>query len=124
MGRESDLLPGGPQVIQDAMSIAAALESQSKALANLSMHSQRLSRQFERTVIRLRDLQKSRRALQEQQLDDVLNIMEMVDSKGETYDPAADGFVFSEAQIEESVNARYRNSLAAQAQDFIYESAS
>jgi hypothetical protein len=31
-----------------------------KALANLSMHSQRLSRQFERTVAPLRELQKTR----------------------------------------------------------------
>jgi hypothetical protein len=38
------------------------LESQSKALANLSMHSQRLSRQFERTVTQLRALQKIRLA--------------------------------------------------------------
>src|ERR1035437_1518119 len=37
--------------LADAMAIAASLESQSKALANLSMHSQRLSRQFERTVM-------------------------------------------------------------------------
>src|SRR5580693_4425461 len=46
-----------PEQVQDAMSIVAALESQSKALSNLSMHSQRLSRQFERTVAQLRDLQ-------------------------------------------------------------------
>ena len=39
-----------PQQVRDAMSIVSALESQSKALSNLSMHSQRLSRQFERTV--------------------------------------------------------------------------
>ena len=51
-----------PQQVQTAMSIVAALESQSKALANLSMHSQRLSRQFERTVMQLRDLQETRRA--------------------------------------------------------------
>ena len=42
--------PCFPQEVQDTMSIVAALESQSKALANLSMNSQRLSRQFERTV--------------------------------------------------------------------------
>jgi hypothetical protein len=41
---------GGARRIQDALSIVAALESQSKALSNLSLHSHRLSRQFERTV--------------------------------------------------------------------------
>src|SRR5580693_2252122 len=55
--------------IQDAMSIVAALESQSQALSNLSMHSQRLSRQFERTVIQLRDLQQTRRAIEKRDLN-------------------------------------------------------
>ena len=47
--------------IHDALAIAASLESQSKALANLSMHSQRLTRQFQSVVTQLRDLQKTRR---------------------------------------------------------------
>ncbi len=76
------------------MSIAAALESQSKALANLSMHSQRLSRQFERTVIQLRDLQNSRRKLEKQQMDDVLNSWKWRIPQEKTYDPSSDGFVF------------------------------
>jgi hypothetical protein len=46
-----------PDPISGAVSMAAAIGTHSKALANLSMHSQRLSRQFERTVIQLRDLQ-------------------------------------------------------------------
>jgi len=45
------------------MALAASYESQSKALANL--HSQRLSRQFEKTVAQLRDLQKTRLAHEE-----------------------------------------------------------
>ncbi len=51
------------------------LLDQAKAMANLSLHSQRLSRQFERTVAQLRDLQKARRE----------------------EDPSDDGFVFSQA---------------------------
>ena len=99
----SSPLTGAPQQIQDAMSIVAALESQSKALANLSMHSQRLSRQFERTVTQLRDLQKTRRGQENSDLDDLLDITEMYEAKGETYDPSKDGFVFSEQQINASI---------------------
>jgi hypothetical protein len=62
---------------------------QAKALANLSMHSQRLSRQFERTVAMLRDLQKTRRA----------HLGETHTSKGETRHPSQDGFVFSPQEI-------------------------
>jgi len=100
-----------PQQVQDAMSIVAALESQSKALANLSMHSQRLSRQFERTVIQLRELQKARRIKEESELDDLLDIIEMYESKGDTYDPSDDGFVFSEDQINQTILRRNRQRL-------------
>jgi hypothetical protein len=114
----SSAIFGGSQEVQDAMSIVAALESQSKALANLSMHSQRLSRQFERTVMQLRELQKTRRAQEKQDLDDVLDVKEMIESAEETYDPSADGFVFSEAQIHEGLLARNRDRLIAEGYDY------
>jgi hypothetical protein len=104
------------------MSIVAALESQSKALANLSMHSQRLSRQFERTVIQLCDLQQTRRALEREDLDSLIDIMEMCESEGETYDPSADGFVFSELQIKERIRTRNRERRAEEAYDYRLES--
>jgi hypothetical protein len=72
------------------------------------MHSQRLSRQFERTLIQLRDLQKTRRAQENRDLDDLLDITEMYEDKGETYDPSEDGFVFSEDQINDRIRARNR----------------
>jgi hypothetical protein len=108
-------LTRAPQQVQDAMAIVAALESQSKALANLSMHSQRLSRQFERTVAQLRDLQKTRLTQEKEELDNVVDVIEMVESTGVTYDPSADGFVFSEAQITESIRARNRERLVKEA---------
>jgi hypothetical protein len=97
-----------PQQIQDALAIAAALESQSKALSNLSMHSQRLSRQFERTAAQLRELQQTRRGHEKWELDNLLDILEMYESKGEPFDPSAVGFVFSESQINEQIRARRR----------------
>jgi hypothetical protein len=112
-----------PQQIQDAMSIVAALESQSKALSNLSMHSQRLSRQFERTVTLLRDLQKTRRAQEKKDLDSLVDIIKMYKSKGKTYDPSADGFVFSDQQIKESIRARNREFLASEAYSHRYQTA-
>jgi len=101
--------------IAGALAIAAALESQSKALANLSMHSQRLSRQFERTVTQLRALQEIRLAKENSDLHDLLNIMEMTESTGETYDPSEDGFVFSQPQIDAAIRARRRQQLALEA---------
>jgi hypothetical protein len=108
IAHESDPIAG-------ALAIASALESQSKALSNLSMHSQRLSRQFERTVIQLRDLQKTRRAQEKSDLHSLLDIMEMCESQGETYDPSEDGFVFSDQQISAARLARARECLAEEA---------
>jgi hypothetical protein len=93
----------------------ASLESQSKILANLSLHSQRLSRQFEKTVAQLRDLQQTRRTQEKQDMDNLLDLMEMHKSKGETYRPSEDGFVFSELQINEAVRTRTRHRQIAKA---------
>jgi hypothetical protein len=117
LGIAAELSPAidAPQQIQDAMSIVAALESQSKALSNLSMHSQRLSRQFERTVTQLRDLQKIRQEKEQSELKALVDIVKMYKSKGETYDPSADGFVFSQQQIDAAIRARNRKNLADKA---------
>jgi hypothetical protein len=112
-----------PPQVQDAMSIVAALESQSKALSNLSLHSQRLSRQFERTVTQLRELQKTRRAEERSDLFDLLNIMEMCESEGETYAPSEDGFVFSEPQIAAAKLTRKRENRAMEAYEYHSEAA-
>jgi hypothetical protein len=112
LASETSTLTNAPPQVQDALSIAAALESQTKALANLSMHSQRLSRQFERTVTQLRDLQKIRRDQEQKDLRALVNIMEM---KGNSYNAAADGFVFSPAEINAAVQARNRERLAEKA---------
>jgi hypothetical protein len=101
--------------IVDALAIAAALEGQSKALANLSMHSQRLSRQFEKTVAQLRDLQKTRRAQEKHDLNELLDLMELCEEKGEPYSPSDDGFVFSETQIDAAIRARNRGRLIQEA---------
>jgi hypothetical protein len=104
-----------PPQVQDAFAIAAALESRSKALSNLSMHSQRLSHQFERTVVQLRALQKIRHDQEWGDLLDLVNIIEMHESTGKTYDPSVDGFVFSDAQITAAIRARNRQRLSLRA---------
>jgi hypothetical protein len=64
----------------DALALASAFEAHSKALSTLSLHTQRLSRQFERTVAFLRDIQKTRKAQETNEPKSV---------------PVSNGFVFS-----------------------------
>jgi hypothetical protein len=92
-------------------STAVEVEAQTRALANLSLHSQRLSRQFEKTVAQLRDLQAPRRFQEERDLDRLLDITEMYEERGETYDPSEDGFVFTQTQINRAIQARNRERL-------------
>jgi DNA-binding TFAR19-related protein (PDSD5 family) len=113
--RQPDPLDDAPGQIQAAMAIVASLESQSKALANLSLHSQRLSRQFEKTVIQLRELQNVRHEQEEHDLHNLLDIMEMYEAQGEPYTPSEDGFVFSRTEIEAAKRARSRKRLAQEA---------
>ena len=105
----------GADEIQDALSIAAAFEQQSKALANLSLHTQRLSRQFERTVTQLRELQQIRQAKEEQEMEYLLNILEAHERNGEEYNPSEDGFVFSAPQIHHAKQARNRSNRSYEA---------
>ena len=90
-------------------------ENDAKTLANLSLHSQRLARQFERTVTELRDIQKTRLAQQQKDLEAALDIMENCESKGETYRPSDDGFVFSQSQINRAIHLRNRQRVAGKA---------
>jgi hypothetical protein len=71
-----------------------------RALATLGMHYQRLSRQFQKTVDHLRDIQSERRREQERELKRAAALLELYKHKGIAYDPAQDGFVFPQDQVE------------------------
>jgi hypothetical protein len=79
-----------PEDVQFALTMAAALEKTTKALNNLSLHSQRLHRQLDKTLKTLRELQATRKAAE----------------KAEAAQPAvnkpapADGFVFTPPQTQ------------------------
>ncbi len=73
-------------------------------LATLSLHSQRLSRQFQRALDTLREIQSERRHEQNRHLKRAAALLELHKHKGIPYHPAElfseDGFVFSKDQVE------------------------
>jgi hypothetical protein len=71
-----------------------------RALATLGMHYQRLSRQFQKAVDHLREIQAERRHEQERDLKRAAALLELHKHKGIPYDPVQDGFVFSKDQVE------------------------
>ena len=70
------------------------------AIDKLGLYSHRLSRQFHKTLEQLRDIQAERRTKQERDLKRAAALLEMHKVKGIPYDPTADGFVFSNHEIE------------------------
>jgi hypothetical protein len=69
-------------------------------LATLGLHSHRLSRQFQKTLDQLREIQAERLLQQERALKRAAALLELHKHKGIPYDPSQDGFVFSKDQVE------------------------
>jgi len=95
--------------------LVAGLLDQAKALANLSMHSQRLSRQFQNALTQLRQLQQPCREQEAEALRELVNILEMCESQGQTYQPSDHGFVFSTEQIDSARRLHHRRKWAQKA---------
>jgi hypothetical protein len=71
-----------------------------RALATLGMHYQRLSRQFQKIVDQLRDIQADRAQRERRDLKDAAALLELHKHKGLPWEPADHGFVFSKDHVE------------------------
>jgi hypothetical protein len=89
-----------------------------RLLASLGLHGQRLSRQFQKTLIQLRDLQAERLERQRRDLRDAASVLELHKHKGLPYDPAEDGFVFSRTEIEAFAQRTMRLNQAWKVENF------
>jgi hypothetical protein len=100
-----------------ALAMALAYREHNRAFANISTYRQRLTRQFERTLVLLRNIQAERRKNEERQLDDAAKILKMhkdesFPNQPAPYNPADDGFVFSTAEIEAFLSREERRQQA------------
>jgi hypothetical protein len=75
-----------------------------RALATLGLHGSRLSRQFQKALEQLRDIQEERRRLERRHLNEVAELLIRHQRKGLPWDPEGfsreAGFVFSKEQVE------------------------
>src|SRR6202171_4391573 len=71
-----------------ALVIIEAMREQPRAINAISMHSERLSRQLERTVQRLQILQSQRRATEASQLSEAAALFQMDQKQGLPYNPS------------------------------------
>jgi hypothetical protein len=79
-----------------------------RLLASLGLHGARLSRQFQKTLDQLREIQIDRRERQRRDLKDAAAMLEHHKHKGIAWEPADDGFVFSKDQVERAAQRMTR----------------
>jgi hypothetical protein len=71
-----------------------------RLIANLTLNSTRLSRQFQKSLDQLRDIQLERRTHERRELKDAAAILELNKYEGVPWEPSDHGFVFSKDQVE------------------------
>jgi hypothetical protein len=71
-----------------------------RLLGNLTLNSTRLSRQFQKTLDQLRDIQAERRQHERRELRDAAAIHELNKYEGVPWEPSDLGFVFSKDEVE------------------------
>ena len=103
---QPDKVSTGVAQVQDAFAHAGAAERKSKTLANMSMYVQRINRVNEKLMKQLHEVQSARFERQRVEMENAVAVLRL--HKEETrksrfpipYNPQADGFVFTAAQIE------------------------
>ena len=71
-----------------------------RLLANLGIQGQRLSRQFQKSLDKLREIQADRAERERRDLKDAAALLELHKHQGIPWEPADHGFVFSKDQVE------------------------
>jgi hypothetical protein len=93
-----------PCLEAELLSQAPNPQSQIPLLASLGLHGSRLSRQFQKALEQLRDIQEERRRLERRHLNEAAEVLIRHQRKGLPWDSEAfsreAGFVFSKEQIE------------------------
>ena len=89
-----------PDINLDATGELDILGDAHRALAILGLHSGRLSRQFQKALAQLREIQKDRAERERRELADAAALLELHKHKRIPWQPSDYGFVFSLGQVE------------------------
>jgi len=116
---EADLLARAANPPNEEAAIAFDIVDAHRLLASLGLHGQRLSRQFQKTLDQLREIQAERRERERRDLRDAASVLEFHKHKGLPYDPAEDGFVFSITEIEAFAQRTMRLNEAWKVENFV-----
>jgi hypothetical protein len=97
---EAALLDRAANPPNDQAAIDFDIVDAHRALATLGLHYTRLSRQFQKAVDQLRDIQADRIEHERRDLKDAAALLELHKQKGIPWEPSDHGFVFSKCDVE------------------------
>lgn len=97
---EAGLLSHAANPPSEEAAMAFDIVDAHQALARLSLHSARLSRQFQKALETLRELQDDRQRTENRELREAAALLEFHKHKGLPWEPSDHGFVFSKPQVE------------------------
>lgn len=109
---EADLLARAMNPSTEEAAIRFDIVDAHRLIANLSFQGHRLSRQFQKALDQLRDLQDGRRERERRQLKEAASLLEFHKHKGIPWQPADDGFVFSKEEVERAAERLIRQNQA------------
>ena len=109
-----------PQV-HAALTAGRVLRDYARQFESIGRHEFRLTRAYQSTLEELRQVQKERKAHEEQALADAAGLLQTSQMKGLAYNPAEDGFVLTTAQIEDWMGRKQRRADANVARNHGYD---
>ena len=123
LGRDQnhDLMDTGHPGVDNVLAAARAFQDNSRAFVNLSIYEQRLSRAIKEALRQLEELQTKRAAKRQTEMTEAIRLKKLDEMEHELYNPAADGFVYSTAEITREETRRERLDLAGRAHHARYD---
>lgn len=118
---EADLLNRAANPPDEQAAIDFDIVDAHRLLANLGIQGNRLSRQFQKTLATLREIQITRRDHERRELKTAAGILEFHKHKGLPWEPSDDGFVFSKDQVERFARRAIRQNQARQVEYFSFD---
>ncbi len=85
-----------------------------RLIAGLNIQGTRLSRQFQKTLDKLREIQAERQDRERRDLKDAAALLELYKHKQQPWEPADHGFVFTKQQVERAAERMLRQNEARQ----------
>jgi len=94
--------------IEDSFTQARTYQKEAKTLQLLSLYEQRTTRNVHKNIQLLKDMQAERFEKEAEQMEEAKRLLQLSEMRNLPYDPKADGFVFSTAQIHTAIDRERR----------------